>query len=173
MNNLITKNLIRFIGLAILQLVILKDVDISWPNFRFIHLIVFPLAIMLLPIRTPRVMVILLAFFLGLFVDIFYDSIGVHASAAVMMAFSRKIVLSFLEPYGGYSVDQIPTLKNMGFYWFFIYSGTLLGIYLLFYFSMEAFSLVFFFQIIMNTIFSLLFSLLLVFLLQLIFNSKT
>ena len=173
MSNLITKNLIRFIGLALLQLVILKDVDISWTNFKFIHLIVYPLAILLLPIRTPRGLVILIGFALGFFVDIFYDSLGVHAAATVMMAFSRKIVLGFLEPYGGYALDQIPTLKNMGFYWFFIYSGTLLAIHFVFYFSMEAFSFVFFFQILMNTIFSLIFSLLLLFLIQLIFNSKT
>ena len=173
MNNLITKNLIRFIGLILLQLVILKEVDISWSNFDYIHLIVYPLTILLLPIKTPKLVVLCLAFLLGLIVDIFYDSIGVHASATLMMAFCRNIILKYLEPQGGYSLDQIPTLKNMGISWFFIYTGTLLFIHLLFYFSMEAFSVVFFFQILMNTIFSLIFSIVLIFLIQLIFNSKT
>ena len=173
MSSIITKNLIRFIGLILLQLVILKDVDISTANFDFIHLIVYPLALFLLPIKTPRSVVILLGFLLGLTVDIFYDSVGVHAAASVATAFSRKIVLKFLEPYGGYAVDQIPTLKNMGYSWFFIYAGTLMFIHLVFYFSMEAFSIVFFFQILMNTIFSLVFSILIIFVIQMIFNSKT
>ena len=146
MGNLITKNLIRFIVLGLLQVIILKDLDLTPGNFDFIHLIVYPLAIMLLPLKTPRVLIILLGFVYGLSIDIFYDSLGVHASAATFMAFSRKIVLKFLEPYGGYTTDQIPTLRNMGIYWFFIYSGILMAIHLLFYFSMDAFSIVFFFS---------------------------
>ena len=173
MTNLITKNLIRFISLTILQVVILKDVNISWSGFDYIHLLIYPLAILLLPIKTPKFIVIFLGFFLGLLIDIFYDSLGVHASALVLMAFCRSIVIRYLQPQGGYSADQIPTLKNMGTPWFFIYSGTLIFIHLLFYFSMEAFSVIFFFKILMNTIFSFIFSILLIFLIQLIFKSKT
>ena len=173
MNNLIIKNLIRLVGLVLLQLLILKDVDLSWGSFDFIHLFVYPLVIMLFPLRTPRVVIILAGFFLGLFIDVFYDSLGVHASATLLMAYSRKIVLRFLEPSGGYSVDQVPTLRNMGISWFFIYCGALLFIHLLFYFSMESFSIVFFFRILMNTIFSFIFSLLLILIVQFIFNSKS
>jgi len=172
MNSIVIKNLLRFLGLGLVQILILKSIDISWGNFNFIHLFIYPLVILLLPLKTPRVIVILIAFFLGLTIDVFYDSLGVHASASVFMAFCRKIVLRFLEPYGGYKTDIIPSLKNMGITWFFIYSGILLFLHLLFYFSMEAFSIVFIFQILMNTIFSFIFSIILIFLHQFIFNTK-
>ena len=144
----------------------------NWGDFAFIHLIIYPLFIFLLPLKTPKVLVILLAFALGLFVDIFYDSPGVHAGASTFTAYFRIYVLRMLEPYEGYGLNDSPTVETMGLGWFMTYSSILLGVHLLTYFSLEAFSHVYLFEITMNTIFSFITSFIIIFLILLIFRPK-
>jgi len=113
-----------------------------------------------------------IGFILGMSIDVFYNSPGIHASACVFTAYIRTWILTLLEPYEGYSTNVSPTIKNFGLPWFLSYASILLGLHLLFYFSVEAFSFVFIFEIVMNTIFSLIASLLLTVLIMLIFNPK-
>ena len=78
MNSVVIKNIIRFFMLAIVQVLIFKRVAFHWGEFAFIHFLVYPLFIILLPTKMPRPVVILLGFSIGIFVDIFYDSPGIH-----------------------------------------------------------------------------------------------
>ncbi|MCP3932234.1 MAG: hypothetical protein GY705_24445 [Bacteroidetes bacterium] len=172
MNNIVLKNSIRFIGLVLFQVLILKRIVVGAPGFNYIHILVYPLFILLLPLRTPKVLVILLAFILGLTIDIFYDSIGVHASAAVFTAFLRPYILNFLEPRSGYNVNFSPTKARMGTMWFFRYSAILMVGHLFFYFSMEAFTFVYIIDILGKTFFSFLFSMIMLFILQYLFNPE-
>lgn len=172
MNSLYIKNIIRFLLFIIIQVLILKRIDTSFGNFTYIHLIIFPAALMLLPIKTPRAIIILLGFVLGIVVDAFYDSPGVHASAMVMMAFSRDYILKYLEPQGGYSGNQIPSINHFDLAWYLIYSSVMMSIYFIMYFSMEAFSFVYIVDILLNTIFSFILSMPIILLHQFIFNPK-
>lgn len=172
MNSVAVINIIRFIILVLAQVLILKRISFSFGEFAFIHFIIYPLFILLLPFNVPRPVQMFFGFVLGLTVDIFYDSPGIHASACVFTAYIRPYILSLLEPYEGYGTTACPTISSLGFPWFLTYSSIAMGLHLLFYFSVEAFSFVFLFEILMNSIFSLIASLLLVILVMLIFNPK-
>ncbi len=172
MSSTILRNIIRFIGLLLIQCLVLKGIDLSFGEFDYLHLIVFHLFIMLLPLNTPRWLIILSGFLLGLSVDIFYDSPGVHASAAVFTAYVRKPVLQFLEPQGGYNINEIPSLQYFDVSWIIIYSAILTFAQLIWYFSMEAFSFFFFFDIILNTIFSFIISFIIILMYQFIVRPK-
>jgi hypothetical protein len=130
------------------------------------------MAILLMPVKTPRAVLLVSAFIFGIALDIFYDSIGIHAFSLVFTAYIRNIIIAFIEPYEGYNIDDVPTLKKMGLGWFVTYISLALLIHVFVYFSVEAFSFVFFFEIFLNTIFSFIVSFITILILQFIFNTK-
>lgn len=172
MNNKIIRNILRFIGLMAIQIVVLQRLDLSIGNFNYIHVLIYPFIILMLPIDTPKPIVLLLSFAIGIFIDFFYNSPGVHAAALVMTGYIRLLVLRMLEPYEGYASGTSPTLAKMGLTWFISYIGIMAFIHCFAYFSFEAFSFVYFFDIFMNTIFTVIPSLLVFSLIHSIFGSK-
>ena len=171
MNKAVISNLWRTVVFIALQVLVFMSIKINFGSFDYIHIIVYPIIIILFPLNIPRPLMIFLSFLVGITVDIFYNSIGVHASACVLIAFIRNYVLKYLEPHGGYSIDISPSSHNLGFQWFLPYSCFMLFVFMLFYFSVEAFSFVFIFEIIMNTIASFIFSILFILIHQFIFNT--
>jgi hypothetical protein len=163
-------NIIRFIIILLVQVLILKRVDLSFGNFDYIHILFYPAFILSLPVSLPRQLVIVLGFIMGIMVDIFYDSPGVHASALVAVAFARGLVLRALEPQGGYKTKNTPGIRDFDLGWFFIYSSILMAIHCGIYFFMEAFSFKHVFDIFLNTIFSFIFSMIFILLYQLLFR---
>ena len=143
-----------------------------WGGFTYVHFIVYPFFILLLPIRLPSIAVVLLSFLMGISVDVFYDSPGVHAAAAVFLGYIRSIIIKFLEPYEGYNMEDSPTLKTMGLSWFMSYQAISLIIFLFVYFSIEAFSFVYIFDIILDTIFTFIASYIVLLIMQFVFRTK-
>mgnify|MGYP000601081646 CR=1 FL=1 len=172
MNNTVVRNIIRFIVLILIQGLVLKSIDLSIGEFDYIHIIIYHLFILLLPLNMPRWMILLAALFMGIGVDLFYDSPGVHASASVFTAYVRKPVLKFLEPQGGYNINEIPSLHHFDISWIIIYTSILTFAHLIWYFSMEAFSFIFFFDITLNTIFSFIISLIFIMIFHFIVRPK-
>lgn len=170
--SVILSNVWRFIFIFLFQILICVRIDLTYGNFNYIHLIVYPLAIIMLPLKTPKALVLVIAFFYGLLIDNFYNSPGVHAAAMVFTAYIKGLILKFLEPFEGYSADDYPTVRKMGLTWYMSFVSILLFIHCFFYFSVEAFSFIYFFDIIMNTIFSFIPSFSIILLIQLIFRPK-
>ena len=172
MSNTVFTNIWRFILLVLLQVLVLKRISPDYGLFVYMSVFIYPIFLLLLPIRTPHMLAILLGFFLGLTLDFFYDSAGVHASASVFTAFVRPYILSALEPRGGYSVNQIPSKNALGINWFLIYSGILVFMHLFFYFSVEAFTFVYIGDIILKSFFSFFISMFFVIAYQYILDPK-
>lgn len=170
MNNLILVNVWRFLFLILIQGLVLKQMEFETGAMSFVHPIIYPLCIMMLPMRITLTLSVFLAFVAGLTVDFFYTSPGVHASAAVFIAFVRPWVLNQLEPRGGYTINQNPTAFRLGRTWFLKYVAILLGVYLFFYFSVEAFTFYYLWRILLNTVLSFIVSILFILLYQIFFN---
>lgn len=164
---------IRFILILLVQVLILKRIDLSYQNFNYIHIFIYPLFLLMLPFNFSKFLYLILAFVMGISVDIFYHSLGVHAFAAVFMAFLRPQVLRIIEPREGYNKDSTPSLSGLGFAWVFIYSTLLLFVHHIVYFSMEVFSPQYPIEIILRTIFSFIVSLTLIMLVHFIFRPKS
>jgi hypothetical protein len=172
MSSIVIRNILRAIGLLLFQVLILSRADMSIGDFTFIHIIIYPFWVLLLPLNTPKAGVLLIAFASGIFVDFFYNSPGVHAAAMVLTAYLRGVVLRVLEPYEGYSNSTSPTLMQMGFGWFLSYTTIMFFIFALAFYSFEAFTFVYFFQIFMKTIFTIIPSVILFVILHSLFRSK-
>ncbi len=172
MSNTITTNVIRYILLFLAQVLIFKQITFSLGGIAYIHFIIYPLAILLMPVKTPKAVLLLSAFIMGLSLDMFYDSVGIHAASLVFTAYIRNIIIAFLEPFDSYNTDDVPNIKTFGLGWFISYISICLLIHIFVYFSIDAFSYVYFFEIFLNTIFSFIVSFLVILITQFIFRTK-
>ena len=114
----------------------------------------------------------MIGFALGLVIDLFYESPGVHMSACVFIAFVRPWVLKAMEPRGGYPVNSNPNAHDFGLVWFMQYSAILLALFLFFYFSVEVFTYARFFEILLKTLSSFVVSFLAILFYITIFNPR-
>lgn len=134
MSNLLVLNIARFILLLFFQVLILNYMELSVYLFPMIY----PLFILLLPVDMNRFTIILLALLLGFFIDIFSNTYGLHASAALTLAFVRRPVLKIMEKREGYEPNSEPGL-SFGGIWFFSYCGILILSHHLWFFILEIF----------------------------------
>lgn len=93
--------------------------------------------LLFLPITTPIVVQLLLGFGMGLMVDIFCDTGGVHAAAAVLLMYLRPWMLRLLTPRDGYDAADAVNVHQMGWQWFLVYISVLLSIHHLAFFLLE------------------------------------
>ncbi len=168
----IQNSIIRFFLLWMLQVFFLKQLYWGWSGEVYLQIFIYPLFVLLLPFRTPRTLVLLMAFALGLMVDWWYESMGMHAGALVFTAFMRAIVLRILTPREGYGIKSHPTKHSLGPTWFFQYAASLMALHLFFYYALEAFTFVYFTTIIFKLFFSWIASMLVVMLSIYVFNPE-
>ncbi len=152
------KYLIYAIILLLVQILVFKEAYVEYGIFRYVHIFIYPLIFSYLPVKYPSSLVVLIGFVMGIILDVFYSSPGVHMGAFVFTAFMRKSILNFMEPRGGYKQDVTPLEVNRGMNWYMVYLALLLFVHMLMYFVLEYFSFKFFWQIWLSTIFSFLVS---------------
>ena len=168
MNNLLIRNIIRFILLVLLQVLVLNNVQLHQLVTPFIYI----LFILLIPIGTPRWLVLVSAFVLGWTVDIFSDAGGIHAAASVLIAYLRPVVQSTISPHGGYDSQQVPSLGQMGFTWFTIHTVILVSIWTLTYHIIEVFTFTSLWRTLIKILISTAITLLLIYIHQYLFYKK-
>lgn len=172
MNSTVIANIVRFIGLVLLQVLIIKQIELGPIGGSIIQLYIYPLFILLLPLRLSREVLLLIGFLLGLTIDLFYNSAGLHASATVFTAFIRPYVLRGLEPRAGYDKTKGLTPYRINWNWFAGYVGLLVFLHSLWFHVVDAFNLALLGSILLKTTLSFVFSILFIFILVLIFNPK-
>ncbi len=85
--------------------------------------------ILMLPYQTPPVFLILIGLFTGIFVDIFYNSLGIHAAATVLVAYLRPYIVNMLTPRGGYDDGVTISIGSLGLQWFVSYAAIIILIH--------------------------------------------
>lgn len=160
----------RFILLVFMQVLIIQNINLT----GYVILLPYILVIIILPFETNKLIVLFTAFLLGVCVDYFYDSSGLHAAACTVMGFSRHYVLKYIAPRDGYDIGVKPTIEDMGLEWFLRYAGTLVLLHHFFLFYLEIFRFSEFFQTFLRVLLSSVGTLGLIILIQFLFfnNSK-
>lgn len=144
--NVYVKNILRFCILVLIQVLILNNITLRWwsepSGFPVFIPYIYPLFILLLPFEIPVWGLLISGFILGLSVDTFTNTAGMHAFATVLMAYLRPNVLSALLPrnLSEYSGMQ-PSLRTMSWGPFLVYSGFLIVLHHLLFFSIELWNL--------------------------------
>ena len=159
------KNFIRFWIIVLIQVYILDKVALRWwsqpSGFPIFVPYLYPLFLLLLPFETPVWAMLLLGFGLGITVDSFSDTAGMHACAAVLLAYLRTNVLKALLPKNLVEYpNQSPNVKNMGWVPFLVYASFLLLVHHATFFIIEIWSTqhvgILFLKIFASTVTSLL-----------------
>ena len=131
------------------------------------------MVILILPFETNRLIVLCASFLLGVCIDYFYDSSGIHASACTITGFARYYVLKYVAPREGYDLGVKPTVEDMGLEWFLRYAGTLILIHHFFLFYLEIFRMSEFFRTLLRVILSSIGTFGFIYLIQILFfNNK-
>ena len=125
-----------FVVSVLLQVLIFNNVLIA----RMISPFFYILFIILLPFDTPRALLLFLSFSLGMTIDIFTNTPGVHASACLLTGFIRPGILQLISSRETLESVIAPRVENMGFQWFVGYTTFLVIIHHLFLFFIEAFT---------------------------------
>ena len=133
MNKYLVAHSFQFVVFLGLQILLLRNLVLFNTAFCFLY-IGF---LLFLPIQMPKVMLLLLAFVSGITVDIFYDTIGINAAAALLLAYLRPYVLLVLTPRDDYEKSDSVNVHVMGWRWFSVYTLFLVFIHHLALFFLE------------------------------------
>jgi hypothetical protein len=146
--------LLRFFGIFVLvitlQLFIFNNIQLS----GYINPYIYIAFILFLPYSTPRWLLLILGFFIGLTLDSFMNTYGMHSTATTFMAFVRPFVLSILSDREDVDKKGIPTINSNSFTWFIKYVIVLVLAHHLVLFFTESFSFFNFFLTIWRVILS-------------------
>lgn len=164
MNNVVVSNIIRFILLLLAQVLICNNINF----LGYVNPYIYIIFIFLFPIKDNRLVLLLASFTLGMLVDMFSDSGGVHAAAAVSLAYARPVLLktSFGMLYEHQSVKFSKT--EIGSLITYVTFGTLIHHFILF--TLEIFNIYSILLILKKTLFSSIFTILLSVLIIILFS---
>lgn len=169
MINVIAKQLLRFVFFILLQVLVLSNIQFN----GFVNPYLYVFIILMLPFATPVWLVLVISFLTGITIDMFLNSMGIHAAATVLMGYSRSYILRFFSPREGYESSTEPTLHYLGATWYLSYSILLVLIHHITYFMIEAFNVNEFKLTMYRIFFSVLFTEALLFISQMmIYKSK-
>lgn len=168
MTALVVRNIVRFLFLVLFQVLILNNINLGGYTNPYLYIYF----VLLLPFATPRWMLLLLAFFLGIAIDLFTNTLGLNAAATVLMAFSRPYIIRAISREPEEELGIQPSLRIQGFAWFFFYALFLILIHHFALFYLEILRFTEFFQTLLRVITSTAFTLALVFLSELLFYSR-
>jgi len=151
MLNEVIRNSIRFVFLVFLQGLILNDINIlQGMAIPYLYIMV----LLMLPIETPRWLELLIGLALGLSIDMFTNTMGIHASSCVFLAFVRPLYLKAIAPRDGYEFGQTASISDFGLAWYLKYASVLVLVHHFWLFYVEVYSLKSFFTTLLRVVLS-------------------
>jgi rod shape-determining protein MreD len=163
------KNIIALLSLIFLQVAIFNKINISTYVFPYVYI----LFLFALPKKMPLWLNLITAFILGLSIDIFTNTFGIHALACTTMIFFKPLLLNSLLPQDLEDENLQANVYNLGVKKYLIYSSSLTLIHHFIIFTFEVFSIFNIFDTILKTIISSSITLFIILILQYIFIKKT
>ncbi|HLR00098.1 MAG TPA: hypothetical protein VK102_06950 [Sphingobacterium sp.] len=168
MGKIIINNILRYPVFIVLQVFFFKNIG----YYNLAAPFPYVLFLLLLPIGISNLPLYLIGLFTGITIDIFYDTLGIHATACIVLCafriffhnitLDRKFDKSFITP----------TLSVMGFKWFASYAFLGVFIHHLFLFFLEVFSFQNISITLLSTLMSSIFTFSLILLISLFFYKK-
>jgi len=165
MNKVWKKYSFLFISIILIQVLVLNHFEMS----RYIYPMIYVVLILDLPIKTNQFTVVAIAIVLGICIDAFSDTFGLHTSSMILVAYIRPIVLNLIRPRDGYDKINQPNLQEMGKFWYSEYALIILFVHHLWFFSFELFRFDLIGIILLKSLLSTIFSYILILMVQYLF----
>lgn len=162
MINRILRYIAIFVLLLLLQVLLFNNIEFS----GYVNPYIYILFILLLPVEIPSWLLLIISFALGLLVDFFTGTPGMHCASTVLAGFVRPYVLRIISPRDGYEPGAGPSMLIYGFRWFLIYASVIVVVHHLALFYLEVFRFADFFRTMLRVLLSSLFSVTFILLLE-------
>lgn len=148
MNSAFFQNIIRFIVLILLQIVVFNNINFS----GYINPYPYIVFLILYPVNANRYGLLIAGFLLGLTMDMFSDSGGIHSAACLVMAYFRpaafKVAFGLSYEYQTIKISKEPLLKQ------FVFVGIVVLFHHLVLFLLEGFSWILLGKALLKVLFS-------------------
>jgi rod shape-determining protein MreD len=149
-----------------LQVLVLNNIRLG----GYINPLIYVLFVLMIPFNIKPWLLLLSGFLTGLTIDVFIGTPGLHAGATVFMSFFRQTVIRLTLGHRLPEGNLEPTLYDMGARWFFTYTAIMVVIHHTSLFLLESFSLKQVSAIIIRTLLSSIFTVLMIIIYSFIFN---
>ncbi len=164
MNSAVIMSFVRFFLLLSAQIIIFNNIDL----FGYINPFPYILFILLFPVNGNKQLLIVTSFLLGITMDLFSNSGGVHAAACLILAYARPYIFKFAfgvsYEYQTIKINDVLTPERFSF----LLVSVVIHHFTLF--ILEVFQLSSLWDILLRTIIGTLFTLLICILLIYIFK---
>jgi len=167
MNNLIINQTIRFFILIILQVFLFNHINLGGSVNPFLYVYF----LLLFPVEVSGWIFLLVAFSMGISIDVFSNTYGLHTISSVLVAFLRNYFFRRLSGERDFDSTNIK-VNDLAFSRFLIFSSILVFLHHFSYFSLEAFKLSALGSALKDTFFSWIFTMLLILLSFLLIDRK-
>lgn len=159
----------RFIVLVAAQVLLIDNMNLG----GYINPPLYILFILLLPFQISGSVLLISSFLLGMSVDMFSNSTGLHAAAATFVAFMRPSIIRFVGAPAEYEEHLNPGIRDMGTRWFVIYSLFLILLHQFAVSLLESFYLSEFWIILLRMLVSTAVTLFLIVIIEYLFMSRS
>lgn len=129
-------NIIRFVSLVIAQVLLVNHIRLG----GYVHPYVYLIFVMLLPINMPDWQLLLSGFGIGIVIDLFMGTLGMHAGATTLMAFCRPTIIKLVSGSQKFENTREPNINQLGFLWFLRYTLCMVFVHNFTLFMLEGFS---------------------------------
>ncbi len=137
---------LRALALILFQVWVLNNAYflhfINPQGYSILQPMIYPLILLFMPFNTARSTLLIVGFFLGLVVDVFTLSYGLHIIACVVAANFRNPILRLIDLSPNLlESDNIPTINILGPYVFTIYCSIFIVLHHFTYFLLQSFTI--------------------------------
>lgn len=151
-----------------IQVLILNRIDIT----PYTNAYIYVLFILMLPVNINRVVLLILAMIIGVIVDLFSNTPGMHSTACLVIAFIRPGFLNILVPRENFDSTIKLSWNGMGSAKFMVYAALMITVHHLILLSVESYLTLNIFSLLLRVITCSISTLLLVVLSQFLTSSK-
>ena len=160
--------IIRFVVLVLFQVLVINHIRLG----GYVHPHIYLIFIMLLPFNTPKWQLLVLGFVLGLSIDLFTGTPGLHAGATTLMAFCRPSIIKLVSGNLKFENIQEPSLGQIDGMWMFRYVLCMVFVHHFALFFLESFSFHLIGQVLLHILLSVPVSIFLIMMILYIFKRE-
>lgn len=125
-----------------------------------------------LPFRINKILLLLLAFGIGLSVDALNDTYGLHTSSVLFMAFMRDKIFKTFEPIAGFYENKSLAHDSIPLFWYVKSFGTLILLFSVWFYFMSVFRISGFWFTLQKALLSAITTFAIIFIVQILLRRK-
>lgn len=138
--NLVFSNILRFVFLVLTQVFLVNQIDLGIFN-SYISIAVYVSFLLTFPTKVPKYFTMIVALVLGVVMDMFLNTDGIHASSCLFLALVRPYLLRRIQTANPLENVQELTVYSEDIQKYVLYCMLLVGSFFFWLFLIEEFSL--------------------------------